>query len=86
MSLLPEKKKIENEYQRIVSLIIIILGVICIVWFVFHLIVVAMEGGEFNFFSVPSMVRILLGLILIATGYVMYKFIDWGYDRPRPIE
>lgn len=86
MSLLSEKKKIENEYQRMASLIIILLGVIFILWFIFHLIIVFLEGNKYDFFSIVSMARILLGIILIAIGYAMYKFIDWEYDNPRPIE
>lgn len=84
MSLIPEKKSLENQYRKIASLAVFLLGCICITWFVFHMINCGITGEEYDFLAVESLARLVLGFVLITVGYAMLKFIDWDYNRPRP--
>lgn len=86
MSLISEKKSVEQKYQKIASMIILVIGIIFLLWFVFHLLVASLIGSDYNFLSVISMIRILLGLIFAGSGYAMYKFVDFDYETPRPVD
>ena len=82
LSLIPKKKSIENEYRKIMALIIFLIGLTTLLWFLFHWMYVGLTGVDFDFYSTLSLVRIPLGIGLITFGYAMYKFIDIHYDRP----
>lgn len=82
MSLIPKKKSLENEYRKIMALIIFLLGAITLLWFLFHWMYIALTGEEFDMYSVLSLLRLIVGVGLMTLGYAMYKFIDMYYDRP----
>jgi membrane protein required for beta-lactamase induction len=79
-----EKKSTEEKFQKIVAIIILILGIISLLWFGFHLLIAYLDNLDYDFLSITSMSRILIGLFFIGTGYVMYKFVDFGKGIAKP--
>ena len=84
MSLVPEKKSIENEYRKFAAIILFVLGCVLLTWFFFHLIYCAIYGIAFDFVTILSLGRLILGFLFTIIGFVMYKFIDWEYNKPAP--
>lgn len=82
MSLIPKKKSIENEYRKVMALILFILGAITVLWFLFHWMYIGLTNVEFDIYSTISLLRIVIGIGLMTLGYLLYKFIDIYYDRP----
>jgi len=82
MPLIPEEKGVENEYRRIAAAVVFIIGVVSLTWFVFHLIHCWANEIPYDFLSLVSVTRLVIGVIGIALGTAMHKFIDWNYDRP----
>ena len=82
MSLIPKKKSIENEYRKIMALILFLLGATTLLWFLFHWMYIGLTNVEDDIYSTFSLLRIVIGVGLITLGYAMYKFIDIHYDRP----
>ena len=82
MSLIPKKKSIENDYRKVMAIILFLLGVITLLWFLFHWMYIGLTEVEFDMYSSMSLMRIIVGIGLMTFGYAMYKFIDTYYDRP----
>lgn len=81
--LVPEKKNIENQYQRIAAILIFVLGCIAIVWYLLQVIYCVIMGLEYNFASIESLGRLVIGFVFLMTGWAMFKQIDWEYNTPK---
>ena len=77
MSLIPEKKSAENGFKKLASIVVFVLGCICLCWFLFHIIYCGVMGVDYDFMSIESTGRLVLGFLMVTAGYAMDKFIDW---------